>query len=485
MGGALGINYLLGLVRVKVIAVLLGPEGVGILSLYTSAINGIGTVSGLGINSSSVRAIAEASASGDVAAVARATKTLRFACWGTGLLGWLLAVGLAYPISDLMFKSRAHAVAIAILGITLLFTTISNGQMALLQGLRRIGDIARANVISTMANTSIGVAIYIWLGKDGIVPVLIVSAIVSLTVSWLLARRVELLPNSMSWRERWRGTRPLIGLGLAFMWSAMLVSGIDILTRTVITRNLGLEAAGIYQAAWSLSGMFAGFVLTAMGTEFYPRLTAVIRDKPRAVRLVNEQTEIGILLALPGLIGTQVFAPLAIQVFYTSHFLSAAALLPWFVLGIFGRVLSWPMGYIMVAQAASWWFAATETAFVAIQAGFTLWFVPRFGIVGAAYAFVAMYFLHTASMVWVSKALIGFSWSSAALKLLFWSLALVVSALATQFLIAGSASFALGGLLTLLASLLSLHGLAARLGDENRLARFVSAVPGGKWFLKL
>jgi antigen flippase len=49
--------------------------------------------------------------------------------------------------------------------------------------------------------------------------------------------------------------------------------------------------------------MFAAFVLSAMGTDFYPRLTAVIEDREAAVRAVNEQTEIGILLALPGLVG--------------------------------------------------------------------------------------------------------------------------------------------------------------------------------------
>lgn len=69
-----------------------------------------------------------------------------------------------------------------------------------------------------------------------------------------------------------------------------------------------MNPAGIYQAAWALSGLFAGFVLGAMGTDFYPRLTALIRDREAAVRAVNEQTEIGILLAVPWLLATLAFA---------------------------------------------------------------------------------------------------------------------------------------------------------------------------------
>ena len=60
MGGAAGLNYLIALVRVKVVAILLGPTGVGLVSLYTSAIGLLGTVSGLGIGSSAVREVTRA-----------------------------------------------------------------------------------------------------------------------------------------------------------------------------------------------------------------------------------------------------------------------------------------------------------------------------------------------------------------------------------------------------------------------------------------
>lgn len=124
-----------------------------------------------------------------------------------------------------------------------------------------------------------------------------------------------------------------------------------------------------------------------MGADFYPRLTAVIHDKVQATRMVNEQTEIGILLALPGLLGTLIFAPWAMEIFYTQHFLPGAELLPWLVLGVFGRVISWPMGFIQLAMGASRWFMATETIFIALQAALVLWLVPAYGVVGAAYAF--------------------------------------------------------------------------------------------------
>ncbi|MBK6436672.1 MAG: oligosaccharide flippase family protein [Rhodanobacteraceae bacterium] len=131
----------------------------------------------------------------------------------------------------------------------------------------------------------------------------------------------------MSWRETWHQAADLVGLGVAFMWSSLLTTGVDMFTRSLITREFGLDAAGIYQAAWSLSGMFAAFILQAMGADFYPRLTAVIGDHSAATQAVNEQTEIGILLALPGFLATLAFAPWIIEILYSKEFSSAADLL--------------------------------------------------------------------------------------------------------------------------------------------------------------
>lgn len=43
----------------------------------------------------------------------------------------------------------------------------------------------------------------------------------------------------------------------------------------IVVRSLGLDAAGLFQAAATLSTLYIGVILTAMGADFYPRLTAV------------------------------------------------------------------------------------------------------------------------------------------------------------------------------------------------------------------
>ena len=483
VGGAQAANYLIGLARVKLVAMLLGPTGVGLVGLYMSATGFVGTVSGLGVGSSAVREIVRAYSQGDPQEAARTVIILRRVCWATGFFGWMLAVVFREPISLAISRSSEHAGAIAVLGATLLFSAVSGGQLALLQGLRRIGDLARANVTGAALGSVVTVAIYFTLGSAGIVPALIAAAFVTLACSFWYARRVPVLPLSVSFGETRSGARRLLGLGLAFMWSAVLVAGVDLLIRAIIARKFGIEGAGIYQASWALSGMFASFVLSAMGADFYPRLTATIHDRAQAARAVNEQTEIGVLLALPGLLAALTLAPLAIKLLYTPQFLPAADLLPWMALGVFGRVISWPMGFVQLALGASRWFAATETIFVGLWAALTYAMVEAFGIIGAAYAFALTYALYTVAMLWVTRVLIDFSWSIEMRELFLASAAFVGLAFAARFLWSDTATLVAGGAVTLASALFSLRGLAKRLGEGNRLVKWARMAPGGQVLL--
>ena len=179
IGGAQGLSYIVGLLRVKAVAVLLGPAGVGLIGIYQSLTGLLSTASGLGINSSGVREVASAKGNNDPVAVGQTVTTLRRACWATGLAGWAMTALLAEQISHSVFGTAEHAVEIAVLGSTLLLTTVSGGQMALIQGMRRIGDLARVNVAGMLINTLVTIGGYAWLGMAGIIPVLLANAAVA------------------------------------------------------------------------------------------------------------------------------------------------------------------------------------------------------------------------------------------------------------------------------------------------------------------
>jgi antigen flippase len=480
IGGAQGFNYLIGMVRTKMVAVLLGPSGMGLVSLYVSATSLVDTVSRLGIDSSGIRDVAEAHGSGDEAKIARTVKTLRRICWLTGIFGWLLTAALSYPLSVWTFGSGERAWAIAILGVTILIGSVSGGQSSIIQGTRRIGDLARMNVLGAVAGTLIAIGLYAWLGQRGIVPVIIATAATNLGFSWWFARQIPVADVSLTWSETFQNSKRMINLGMAFMYGALLAALVGLGIRALIVRNLGLDAAGIYQAAWGISGMFSGFILTAMGTDFYPRLTAAAHDDEKVNSLVNEQTEIGILLALPGLLGTLAFAPWFMQLFYSAKFLVGAQLLPWFVLGVFIQIISWPYGMIQMAKGSTAWIYFCRTEGNAVQLFLTMYLIKIYGLIGVGWAFALFTLVHGLVALVAAYNISRFKWSKTSLKLISYSAAIILMELFFITIKNQLISSALGAFITVGSCLFVLQALTGRLGTEHRIVKIILRLPGGK-----
>lgn len=479
MGGAAGVTYLAGLVRNKMVAILLGPSGVGLIGLYSSAMLLIGTISSLGIVGSAVREVAVASAEEDARAIGRTFRILQRACWATGILGWLLAMLLARPLSVYLFASPKHAAALSILGGTLLLNSLCAGRQALLQGLRRVGDVARVNVLGALLSTIVATGLLAWLGENGIVPALATTATISLALAYAFSRKIQVASVRVSLGDTLRGSRNLLGLGVAFMLITVNSAALDALTRSIVVNGFGLEAAGIYQSAWALSGTFAGVVLAAMGTDFYPRLSAVIHDNATAARVVNQHLEIGILMALPGILAALLFAPLCMRLVFSDQFLGGAELLRWLMLGVFCKVLAWPLAFIPLAKGASRLVLGVDLVLTSIQVVFLFWLERVHELAGVAQAVTASVALQVLISMWVARVLIDFTLSRGVVRLAVVSVGLIATAFVIPLFMDGAAGSVAGAFMTLTGSIISLRGLAARLGAGNLLNRWVSYVPGG------
>lgn len=469
IGGAQGINMLIGMVRVKFVAILIGPIGVGLVATYQSLIQLFGTLAGMGLQSSAVREIAQAVGTSNQEQIGRTVLSLRRMCWLTGSLGVAIVLLLSKSLSELMFDSTEYSKDISLIGFTILLTNLKGVQMALLQGMRRISDLAKLNIIGALSGTIISICFYWQLGMAGIVPAMVFFSITELLASWWFARKVHVSKVNMPWGASFKAAGGMIKLGLAFMWSSLLVAIIAYLTRTLIAQEIDLVAVGIFSAAYALSGMVVNFVLGAMSADYYPSLTAINHDCRKMRDLVNQQTEVGLLLALPGLLATITLANWFIEVFYSADFYHAADLLRWFAIGCIGRVISWPLGFVILAKGRSRLFAMSETVINLIHIILIITMLKVFGVDGVAYAFFLLYVIYTIMMLGVSKYLIGFSWSNEVWKMLGFLIPLIVFSLGIPYLFSSFVSSGIAIILVGVVSIICFKQLINRLGKEHRL----------------
>lgn len=413
MGGSSLVNVALSIVRNKALAVLLGPEGVGLIGLYGSIIDIAQAVAGLGVSGSGVRRVAEAAGTGDAESIARSATALRRISVVLGLLGALLLAALAFPVSNFTFGDYQHAGGIVLLALAVFFRIVSAGQTALIQGLRGIANLARINVLSGLFGTMVSIPLIYLFGAQAIAPSLVAIAAVSILPTWWYSRQICTHPPPMSARQFGREATALFKLGAAFMASGLLTFGAAYAIRIIVLNEGGVMAAGLYQAAWALGGLYAGFILQAMGTDFYPRLTATADNNAECNRLVNEQAEISMLLAGPGLIATLTLAPLVMSLFYSTEFHRAVDLLRWICLGMMLRIVAWPMGFIVLAKGAQTIFFWTEVAATLVHVGLAWLFVSKLGTPGAGMAFFGLYVWHSILIYMIVRRLTGFRWSRA------------------------------------------------------------------------
>jgi len=418
IGGASFINIAIGVLRSKVLAVLLGPAGIGLASLYVGLMGTASTVATMGLGPVGTRQIAEACSKDDARAILVARRAL---FWGTMLLacvGGLVVWSLRSVLAVHALGSATYSGAVGWLSIGVALSVAGASQGALIQGMRRIGDIARLNVYGSICSTVLGIG-FLWRwGKAGLIAYVLIVPLASFVLGHVYVSRLPRAgTESVTLQELTREWKILLRLGMAMVGAAFVYQLAQLWIRIDVARVLGAQSLGQYQAAWTISMQYVSFVLMAMGTDYYPRLTGVIRDHNAATKLVNEQTEIATLLSAPVFIAMMAVAPWVIHLLYAASFTPAIEILRWQVLGDVLKVATWPLGFVILAAGDGKTFFASETAAWIFITGLITGLVPVMGLRITGIAYLAMYAFYLPLLYWLARRRIGFHWSRSVLFL--------------------------------------------------------------------
>lgn len=251
-GGVQIITILIGIVRTKFVAVLLGTAGVGTLGLFNAPIAFIASLTGLGLSYSAIRDISKATGSGDKQLLARTIISFQRWVIFTGLLGMFVTIVLSPWLSKWTFGNSNYIWPFIWLSVTLLLNDISGGQRALLQGTRRLQSMAKATVIGSLMGLIASIPIYYIYGINGIVPAMIISAVVALLLSWYFARQVPVAKVIITYKESFHEGMNMIKLGIILSISIQICTLVSYLLNSFISRTGGIEQVGLYSAGMGL-----------------------------------------------------------------------------------------------------------------------------------------------------------------------------------------------------------------------------------------
>lgn len=349
IGGAQFLNILIGLFRNKLTAYLLGPTGIGLLGLFSSILDTIRAASSFGINFSSIKTISESKSKNDINLLSQTIYVVKSWAKWTGWIGVIFVIIFSKTISLYTFKSDKYTLEISLMSIAIIFISLSQINLAILQGMQLIKKMVFASIYGALFSLLI-LPIYFYYGNNGIVPGLVLSSFISYLITMYFCSDLKFSKISQTTFNTFRLGLPMVKLGVFIVFSS-IISGLGLyLVRAYLSNKGGLNLLGNFQASWTISTGYIGILLTTMQTDFLPRLTSKINYRIATRKLLNDQLEVLFIVGSPILILLIYFSKQVIFILYSSDFINATIILQWNLLSVMFIFIGWTLGVYFLAK---------------------------------------------------------------------------------------------------------------------------------------
>lgn len=392
-GGVQGVGILCSVVRVKLVALWLGPGGVALFGIFNSAVDMVKSFSQLGFRSSSVRDIASHSGSASLAGIVAVVRR-----WGLmlGLLGCVAMLVAAPFLSKSTFGSYDRTLYYMALAIAVFLMAVSASEEAVLQGTGRLRALARASLWGMVGGLAVSVPMFYFLGLESVVPSII--AYVLVTNLALMSRRVKFPGKALrtGLRETWQAGRHFIMLGIYMTATDVMAQVLNYVFIAWLNQTGGENSVGFYQAGFTMVNRYPALIMSAIAMEYYPRLASVASSPLRIRTFVAHEMRLLTLLLTAFVAMFVPLAQLAVRLLYSAEFDVAVPFVTIAMVGVMLRAVSYCMSYVILAKGDGPTFLLTESISAVAALGLNIVAFRLWGVSGLGVSYTLWYLLYVA-----------------------------------------------------------------------------------------
>ena len=457
-GGVQGLNVIVSLVRNKFVALLLGPSGMGLVSLFNTTVTFISQSTHFGISMSAVRHLSNHPDDDDHPQIQHFVKVVRAWSMLTALLGMLVCITIGPFLSNATFAWGDHSLHFILLSPAVAMIAITGGETAILKGRRRLKSLALVQVGSVFAALIISVPVYYLFGEAGIVPVIVLMAFVTMLLT--LRESYRLYPLQL------RGAKGVLGdgmemirLGVAFTLAGIIGSSAEMFIRSWLNVTGDLDVLGLYNVGYMITITYAGMVFSAMESDYFPRLSGVQHDIAATNECVNRQMEVSLLLLSPMLAALIVFLPLLVPLLFSPKFLPVTGMAQVAALAMYMKVLTLPVAYITLARGRSLAYLFLESSYFVAFVLLIMFGYEHWGLIGTGIAITLAHLFEYLLVNSFAYKKYGYRFSATVYGYAIVQLSLGILAYLLTLIIDGILYWGIGLIIVLISFCLSLHVL--------------------------
>ena len=387
-------RLVLSFITIKFTAVYLGPSGIALVAQLVNFISICHSMLGGGIGSATARLYPEFR-SDQVGRKRFLATAWRLAC----LFAVVSIVAIALcsaPLARWLLISDAHQAAVMLAGVAVACQLLSSVIASAINGAGEMGRVVAIYVLASVAGFAIYVPASVIWGIPGGLVGFAISQMVMLPVSLAILRRSpSVTPEDFRGDFDHTEARRILGFVPMLMAHAIMLPLGLILIRDLVASQLGLDTAGLWQAAWRVSEVYLGVIMAAVSLYFLPRLGEVAGTRALRGEIVRTFAQ---TVGMTALIALAIFIlrDWVVWIVFTEEFLPVRDIMPYQLLGDVLRMAAWTLGFVLVALVRSRWYIALELLIPAVYFGGALLLVPIHGVQGVTWAYCVAGFLHFA-----------------------------------------------------------------------------------------
>lgn len=397
---AQAIRMIGGLIVIKVIAIYLGPEGFGRLGHFMSLIAILAVLAGGGVLNGIVKYVAEYKNLPE-----KLHPFLSNALAYSLIFSTLLFIGILFSakqISLILFNNAEFTELIVFLGVIQFLygmVTFCNGTI---NGLRETTKFAKIIIIGTLIGLPTSYCLIVAYGFNGAV-----IGLAAINACLLLPAVLELyklgLFKEIKFSLNKQDTIKLSKFSVMQMFSLATLPLAEMYIRSLIIHDAGWHEAGLWQSLMRLSSVYVGFFTTFLAAYYMPTLSGIF-DKNQIFKYVAKYVvAIGGVFILIAVV-VYIFREFVFTLIFSKEFIIPAEYVRFQLIGDLFKIMSYVIGFLIVAKAKTKLYIMGELAQTALYLGVATWLIKA-GDVSKVFPAYAI-----SNFMYFSICLLGLLW---------------------------------------------------------------------------
>ena len=340
LAGTRVFQFLTGLFRVKLSALLLGTTGMGIVDQFTFLTNKISRLTTVGTVEGFVKQIASNSENEKIEEILNSViKSYVLVIFGFVVVFSSISLFFTDYLTNYIFGDLIYIKFFYLALLTFPLLVLGTIPFSILKAFKDIKAISKSRIYIVVVQVFIAIPMIYFFELNGAIIYIPISFIVDFLFLHFFAKKFFYVKYKISISSVVKAPLITSYLKELFLFSGFgLTVGVyaivsETITRSIVVSKLGVEAIGVYSPVILFSSLFTGFILPALSTYLYPRFCE-LSGKDDVKEVLNSALRLSTLSLMPFLFIGIPFQELLITLFFSSKFIEAIEYLPYHFVGI-------------------------------------------------------------------------------------------------------------------------------------------------------